>query len=363
MFMKTVRLFSGLGIIVVLLALASCKGEGHHVVSADEGDTLRFKYATLLRVVRYPHRLHVEILNPWKRGSVLHRYDIDGPRHRAVVSTTAHCQLLCWLGASGRIAGVCDARYIQVDEVKRGLAAHRVANCGNAMNPDVERMVSIGADAILVSPIENSRGYGQMERLGIPIIEAADYMEPSPLARAEWMRFYGLLFGCEERADSLFKVVERRYRSLCQQARQQPLGRTLLVERKTGDVWYCPGGRSTIGTLIAHARGRYPWSADTHSGSLPLSAEKVLTRGAAADVWMFAYAGKPITRTTLLSQYAGYGVISAFRHGEVYACNTDSVRYFEETPFRPDYLLHDYLQILHPQMHAEPLRYYKRIDE
>ena len=83
------------------------------------------------------------------------------------------------------------------------------------MNPDMERIIDLHPDAILLSPFENSGGYGRIEKLNIPIIECADYMETSALGRAEWMRFYGLLFGAAPQADSLFAEVDSCYSDLC----------------------------------------------------------------------------------------------------------------------------------------------------
>lgn len=89
------------------------------------------------------------------------------------------------------------------------------------MAPDIERIIALKPETILLSPFENSGGYGKLDKLHIPIIEAADYMESSPLGRAEWMKFYGMLFGneegksngisgsCEPKADSLFAKIER----------------------------------------------------------------------------------------------------------------------------------------------------------
>ena len=70
---------------------------------------------------------------------------------------------------------------------------------------DIERIISLKPEALLVSPFENSGGYGKLDKLHIPIIEAADYMETSPLGRAEWMKFYGMLF--DKNADSLFTLA------------------------------------------------------------------------------------------------------------------------------------------------------------
>ena len=75
------------------------------------------------------------------------------------------------------------------------------------MYPTIEKIMELKPDAIMVSPFEQT-GYGQLEKLGIPLLECADYMETSPLARAEWMRFYGRLFGAGTKADSLFNRVQ-----------------------------------------------------------------------------------------------------------------------------------------------------------
>lgn len=360
--MRPLRSLSKLFILGIVAVLMSCQGGNNHVKKLADGDTVKFNYATLLTVVRYADHVHIDIANPWAKGKTLRSYDVVPPLGKIVVTTTAHCQLMDWLGALDELAGVCDKQYIAVSEVQRRLNGGKTADCGNSMNPDVERMAALGAKAIIVSPFENSGGYGRLESTGITIIEAADYMEPSPLARAEWMKLYGILLGREQQADSLFHIVDSTYNKLRQEASKMPQDRTLLLERKTGSVWYCPGGKSTVGTLIADANGRYPWMKDSHSGSLPMAPEQVIARGAHADAWLFVCSGKTVTKAELAEEYAGYKTLDAYRNGEVYACNTDQSHYFEEIPFRPDYLLCDYIQIAHPGARIGGLRYYKRIE-
>ena len=77
-----------------------------------------------------------------------------------------------------------------------------------------EKIIDLRPDAIMLSPFENSGGYGRVGKLGVPVIECADYMETSPLGRAEWLRFYGLLVGQEQRGDSLFAQIEKEYLAL-----------------------------------------------------------------------------------------------------------------------------------------------------
>ena len=144
------------------------------------------------------------------------------------------------------------------------------------MSPVIEKIIDLHPDAILLSPFENSGGYGKLEDLDIPLVECAEYMEVSPLARAEWMRFYGLLFGKQKKADKLFAEVDKNYNDLKEQAKDAGKGRSVMMDKQVGSVWYVPGGHSTIGQMIKDAGGRYPWEDDEHSGSLPLSFETVL---------------------------------------------------------------------------------------
>jgi iron complex transport system substrate-binding protein len=85
----------------------------------------------------------------------------------------------------------------------------------------VEKIIDQRPDAIFLSPFENSGGYGKLEEIDIPLVECAEYMEKTPLGRAEWLRFYGILFGCEQKADSLFHVVDSNYNTLKAQATQR----------------------------------------------------------------------------------------------------------------------------------------------
>lgn len=361
-----------------LLLLNACKG-GQSDTDKAEGDTVHFRYATLLQVVRHRGYTAVSIRDPWHKGRTLHSYIlvpkghkapaglsgtvVQVPLRRSVVFTTAHCQLLYYLKAQQAIAGVCDLNYMQLPDLHRRARQGDVVDCGNAMSPMLERIIELNPDALLISPFENSGGFGKVEQLGVPIIETADYMETSALGRAEWMRFYGMLYGKEHEADSLFQVVDSSYTALKQQAARLPQGLKVLTERKNYSVWYCPGGQSTMGRLIRDAHGSYAFAADRHSGSLALAAEEVLDKAGDSDVWMFIYNGpKMPTRQQLLSEYHGYEGLKAFREGHVYGCDCTSVPYFEEIPFRPDYLLRDFVQLLHPGVRLGGLRYYKPVN-
>ncbi len=379
--MRRLLLYSCLAV-----ALLSC---GRRTASEPQtaGDSLAFKYSTLLSITEYDDYTEVTIRNPWKEGKLLHRYVlvprgekekaspswgrlegatvIEVPVQRAAVFTTVHCALLTELGLGDHIVGVADAKYIKVPYIQEQIKKGRIADCGNGMNPIVEKIMDVRPEVIMLSPFENSGGYGKTEEIGIPLIECAEYMETSPLARAEWMRFYGLLFGASDKTDRLFQQVDSSYTALKQQVAKAGRGHSVIVDKVVGSVWYMPGGRSTIGQMLKDAGADYPWANDTQSGSLALPFETVLERGGEADVWMLRYSSDhEWDYRELLSGHQGYSHLRAFREKSVYGCNVEQSHFYEDTPFHPDRLLSDFLQILHPDIIGlPPLRYYKKLRE
>lgn len=370
--------------IAFCLIVGSCGKKGTpHLFSYERtdfvGDTIQMKYAEHITMVRYTDHVEVALKDPWHEGKELARYclwmqdkgegmkDERGiclPLKRSVVFNTAHASLLQMLGALDAIKGVADLKYMNLPAVKGRVRSGACLDCGDSMNPDIETMVELGADAIWLSPFENSGGYGALEKLGVPLIVCADYMETSALGRAEWMKFYGLLVGKEHEADSLFAVVERNYNQLKKQAQQGTARRSVLTERLTGSTWYVPGGRSSMGRLLQDAGARYAWEEDAHSGSLALSFETVLDQAGDADVWVFNDMGaEPPSYQRLLAEYGGYAQLKAFRNRQVYYVNSLQVPYFEEVSFRPDWLLQDYVTIVSGGEQNPPLRYLRKVSD
>jgi iron complex transport system substrate-binding protein len=247
--------------------------------------------------------------------------------------------------------------------VQQQVSEGRITDVGDGMSPVIEKIIDDHPDALFLSPFENSGGYGKIEELDIPIVECADYMESSPLARAEWLRFYGMLFGCEQRADSLFQTVDKNYHRLKALAATAKTSPTVLMDKVTGSVWYVPGGRSTIGQMVQDANARYPWAADEHSGSVSLPFEAVIEKAGDADIWLFRYSGQhDITADELLGEHHGYDHFRAFKNHNAFGCDVERSQFYEESPFHPDWLLNDLITILHPDLTGlEPLRYYRRI--
>ena len=365
---------------------SACKGGQTSSVQA-EGDTVTFKYATLLSVVRYDGYVVASLQNPWKEGMTLHRYVlipssassadqqtaetlakangstiIRTPLTHSTIFTTVHCAMLMSLGKEDCISGVADLKYIKIPWIQEQVKKGKIADVGDGLSPVVEKIIDQRPDAIFLSPFENSGGYGKLEEIDIPLVECAEYMEKTPLGRAEWLRFYGILFGCEQKADSLFDEVDKHYNDLKKliTKKNRP---SVLLDKVTGSVWYVPGGQSTIGQMIQDAGGDYPWAKDEHSGSVSLPFEAVLEKAGEADVWLFRYSSDhDITYAELSAEHHGYDQFKAFRQKNVYGCDVERSPFYEESPFRPDWLLNYFIRILHPKIEGlAPPRYYKKL--
>lgn len=369
--------------LLAVLLFSAC-GRGSKTASfLDEGgDTLDLRYAENLKIVSYDDYRVATLRNPWDTLEILHTYVLVGrdeplpdslpqgtvvrvPLQKAVIYSSVHCGLVEELGAQSAVGGVCDLRYIDLPYIKEGCRTGRIADLGSGMNPDIEKLMALHPDAVMLSPFENSGGYGRLDKLDIPIIECADYMETSSLGRAEWMRFYGLLFGVVSKADSLFAEVDSCYNQLRKRASLSSSSLSIVSELKSGSAWYVPGGCSTIGRLFNDACGRYAFAGDKHSGSIPLAFETVFDKAGDADVWTIKYnRDRDMTYSDLKADYIGYTGFKAFKTRNIYGCNTAKVPFYEETPFRPDYLLSDLIQILHPEIgDLGGLRYFCKLNE
>ncbi len=378
---------SGLDICVSALALLSvyaCGGK-RTGSAAQGGDTIRMEYAKHITIVKHDGYTTAELSNPWRKDGVLHRYvlvsrkdsarmaskvsTLDGtvvytPVGRGVMFSAPHCYLMGEIGAADVVSGVCDLNYINLQYLHKAVSDGRVADCGNGMSPSVERIVSVSPDALFVTPFEGVN-YGQLANIGVPLIECADYMETSALGRAEWMKFYGMLVGRENEADSLFAVVKRNYADYKDRAMKSALRPRVITERVVGGVWYCPGGESSMGQLLRDAGMDYVFADDKHSGSLSLSPEKVIEKAATADWWLFVNSGAGnLDRNGLLTEYEGYKMIKAYREGHVLECVPSiSNPYFEQISFRPDFLLADFISWFHPELHISPSAHYYKLME
>lgn len=364
-------------LILALTLLCSCGGNTRQQ-SSMAGDTVRMKYAENICIVKYDGYTKVELANPWRKGSLLHTFIlvdkdaekthlpegtvVEVPLMKSAVSSGVHGSLITELGALKSIRAVFEVEYYSNKDILREYKAGRILNLGSSMTPNIEAIIDAHPDALLLSPFENS-GYGQIDNLDIPIIDCADYMETSPLGRAEWMKFYGLLYGKAHKADSLFNTVEAEYIRLKEMAKTNTSHPKVVNDLITGSTWYVPGGNSTTGQLIADAGGDYIFKNEDKSGSIAMAPEAVFEKSQDADVWIFKYT-QPTDKTydQLAAESPMYSQIKAFKNKNVFGCNLSYVPFYNDLPFHPDRHLKELIKMFCPKSLPDyQLKYYKPV--
>ena len=366
-----------LALALLLVSVLVVSGPSESVGGVD-GDEVAMRHSSLLRIVERDGCSVVEVRNPWG-GGLLKRYLLvpaeselpagmpDGvvvrtPVERALVFSGVHVALFEELGVADRVAAVCDARYIYSDATANRLSRGEVVDCGSSLDINMEQVAMASPDVAFVLPYENG-GYGKLENAALPLIECADYMEVSPLACAEWVRFYGRLLGKAVVADSIFNAVCDEYEALRGLTAGCGTRPKLMCELKSSSAWYVPGCGSTMGRMYADAGADYLFSHIEGNGSVPLAFETVLDKAAEADVWLIKYNSEvDKTYSSLLAEFEGYSHFRPFKENNIYACNTRNKRLFEDRSFHPERMLRELVALFHPELlPGYEMKYYERM--
>ena len=378
------QFFRGVAVVFFLFCLFSCQNKvreadratTHFIIS--QGDSVYF--AKGFQIETHEDYTVATVRNPWDIRLVLQRYIlvpkantlpenlpegvlIRTPLTRTVSYGSVQCGFFAEFDALNTLVGVCEPQYINIPYVQENIKNGKIANLGQAANPDLEKIILIEPEVLFTAPIENI-GYGQAAKLNIPFIECVDYMESTLLGRSEWIRFFALFFEKKELADSLFKETAERYNELVKLTENVVKRPTVFAETVYSGIWYQPGGNSYIAKLFHDAGADYLWKEDTNSGSIGLTFESVLEKAEKADIWLIKY-NSPLdmTYSNLVREYSNYALFDAYKKRNVYICNMGKVLYYEELPIHPDLLLKDMVRIFHPDLLPDyELRYYNKME-
>ena len=355
---------------LILIAVTGCTSE------KKETAKMELDNASGLEIAMLDGYTKVDVKDPWQPGKLLQSYIlvhrdstlpeelpqgtlVRVPLQNVLVYSDVHAHVMNELGCIDAVKSVCDAKYFKTAEIVNGVANGMIEDCGSTMAPSVEKIVSQAPEAVLLSPFQNA-GYGVLENIGVPIIELADYMEQTPLGRAEWFKFIGLLFGKQELSFEIYDHICKEYEALKSAVPQNVKKPRILLETVNSGVWYVPGGQSYRANMLIDAGADYPWADNESSGSLPLDFPQVLNKAADADIWLINTWGTPLTNKSLLGIYSHNDQIKAYSESGVYYADTQNTSIIEGTAFHPELLLKEYIKVLYPETFPDyTLQYYK----
>ncbi len=176
----------------------------------------------------------------------------------------------------------------------------------------------------------------QLNIIAIPLLE---WKEQDPLGKAEWLKLYGVVFGCYDKAVKDFNEIENNYLKVKNEVTSSSLIKPkVLANSMFQDVWHLPGGNSYVAKFIADAGGDYVLKADQSTGAKAFTFEQIYSHYAGATIWINSAES---TQKELLSAYEGYQNMTAFKTDRIYTFTKNAIKYFEEAPVKPHVLLKD----------------------
>jgi len=286
------------------------------------------------------------------------------PLENVVVTSTTHLPALEMLGITDKLIGFPHTEYISNSLFRKRISTGKIVDVGNGRQLNTEKILALHPGAIIKfsSGTETNDDRFFMQN-GIPVIYNADWMEQNPLGRAEWIKFFGILFDKEKEAGQVFKQIAQKYLSIKKQIDTTRVRPVVFQGGLFGDKWFVPGGKSYAAQLIKDAGGQYLWQSDTHNGSITVNFENVLLQLPKANIWLNP--GMVNSREKLVAQLPQIKDLSFFKNGKIYTYNLvkgqgGGVLYFEESNAHPERVLNDLYRIFHQRPVNESKLYYYR---
>ncbi len=371
-------------IIAFLLILLSCKKNKDTESSLPilETSTLDLKYAKGFTVKEEGNIKILSIINPWPDVDKTYRYalvdrklsskitlmrdEYDGiiitPVNSIVVTSTTHIPALELLNVEDKLIGFPGTDYISSKNTRTRIDNNEIRELGKNEGINTEVLLSIQPDVVIGFGVDGTnKTFNTIEKANIPVVYNGDWTEGSPLAKAEWIKFFGALFNKSDLANSVFNTIEKDYNVAKQIAAQVSKKPTILSGAMYKDVWHLPNGKSAEAQLLNDANTNYLWRDTEGVGSLALNFENVLEKAQSADLWL-----SPSYYTSLDALEKAnphYTKFEAFKNKKIYSFSmttgiTGGVLYYELGMARPDLVLKDIIKICHPELLKDYTTYF-----
>ncbi|TYB77194.1 ABC transporter substrate-binding protein [Bizionia myxarmorum] len=336
--------------------------------------SLKIDYATGFSIEEYDTYKILTISNPWPNAdknysyllltkeqaavSTFNKDDYDGivtiPVEKIVVTSTTHIPALELLEVENSLIGFPGTDYISSERTRKLIDTGAVRELGKNEGINTEVLLELNPNLVVGFGMDGSnKSLETIRKSGIPVIYNGDWVETSPLAKAEWIKFFGVLYNKSEQAEMVFKKIKNDYleaKKLAQNATTKP---SVLSGAMHKDIWYLPSGTSPEAQLLKDANVNYLWQETDSKGSLALNFEAVYEKAKDADIWISpSYYG---TFDALEKANAHYTQFDAFKNKKIYsfvntAGKTGGVTYYEIGTARPDLVLKDLVKIAHPEL-------------
>jgi iron complex transport system substrate-binding protein len=353
------------------LTFVGCKKNEKSDVAKTTIAKNTIEYASGLAIYEYDGYSVVKVINPWpdankkftyilkEKNSIvpdsLQKYTtVQVPLQSIVVTSTTNIPFLEMLGIEKSLVGFPHTDYVSSEKTRKLIDAGSVKNVGQNEKLNMEQLIELAPDLIVTFGIDNNNPMIEnLQKSGLKVLIQADWMEQTPLGKAEWIKLYGALFGKGKEAKTLFDNIVKEYNDALKLVATKKADATVLYGSMYQDQWYVARGNSWVAQFMNDAKAKYLWANVEGTGSLGLSFEKILDKAKTAQYWIASGSFK--TLSELEESNPHYSQFDAFTNKNVYTFEgklgaTGGTIYYELAPSRPDLVLKDYIKIFHPEL-------------
>jgi iron complex transport system substrate-binding protein len=258
------------------------------------------------------------------------------------------------LGVENTLVGFPNTDYISSKKTRKRIDAGKVREVGKNENLNTEVLIDMQPNLIVGFGLNNSNpSLDILQKSGLKVMFNGDWTEQSPLGKAEWIKFFGALYGLDSKANSVFIEIEKEYNATLALAKKATRKPTVLSGAMFQDQWYVPQGESWAALFLKDAQADYLWKDSKGTGSASLPFEVILEKAQQAEFWIAP--GDFSSLKQMSDSNPHYQEFESFKNKKVYSYAVNKgakggILYFEWSPTRPDWVLKDFIKIFHPEL-------------
>lgn len=364
------------------LLLGGCKSKNATSIAAFTKSVYTPEYAAGFEIAGADDSQStiIRIFNPWQGANDVEMLyfiarngerpprDFDGVTipagaRRIVCMSSSYIAMLEALGQTERVVGVSGIDFISNSYVTANRA--NIKDVGSEINYEV--LAGLAPDLVLLYGIGDSQSTvtDKLQELNIPYMYMGEYLEESPLGKAEWLMAIAEVTDCREAGGKVFEAIPQRYHALKQLTAGVEERPTVMLNTPWNDSWIMPSVKSYAAQLIEDAGGDYIYKKNTSNSSLPIGLETAYGLIREADVWLNV--GMATTLGELKAMNPQFTDAKAIREDKVYNNNLRLTAgggndYWESAVVHPDIVLRDLIRIFHPELVSGDLYYYRHLE-
>jgi iron complex transport system substrate-binding protein len=329
-------------LLIAFLTLTACKREPK--ISSSESTSIS-------NLVQYKEQNGVLNL---RSGNFTYDFKQNQiPFKKIILLNASMAGYISELGAENLVIGVSSPEYIFSEKIQSFLKEGKIQNVGNEQKYDVEKILSLKPDAVFTNHIASfDNTYQLLKNNGIQVVFLDEYMEQKPLEKTAYIKLFGKLLGKDKKAEAKYQEVEKNYNDLKQLALKAKEKPTVLANEMYGDVWYLPGGKTSVANFISDANANYILKNNSEEKAVTMTFEEVFTKSNGVQYWINA--GNHGSKKEMLNMNPFYNKLNVFNKGKIYVLTgkerVQANDFFESGVVRSDLVLKDYIKIFHPEL-------------